>query len=297
MSSSLHSEDTGSLSGQELGHATSVDDRKFPHDFLDQACRTRTSFHSYMDWNNTMQQQDRTSPVFPIHTVSEGRRNQPELLPAEIGATREEEGQDYADSYFKGEVFAAREAHEATAYQQQATLNPYAVPQTFSTPTPDLFIVAFKCARAGTFYVPPNTGLEVKVGDNVIVEGDRGVDLGTVTHAQVTLAEAKQLTQAAKDAHFKWLMMFSKTKQAPSAGSVGVMTAAPEEPPSAGGSRGQSTNSKAEDRPKMIRSIATHHQIQQLREKEGAEAKAKRVAQVKVGEHGLEMEILDAEMQ
>lgn len=209
----------------------------------------------------------------------------------------EEQERSYAESYFRGDVFAVREAHEATVYQQQATLNPYAVPQTFSTPTPDLFIVAFKCARAGTFYVPPNTGLEVKVGDNVIVEGDRGVDLGTVTHAQVTLAEAKQLTQAAKDAHFKWLMMFSKTKQVQPGSSVGMINAGPEDTPTAGGNRSQSSNSKAEDRPKMIRSIATHHQIQQLREKEGAEAKAKRVAQVKVGEHQLEMEILDAEMQ
>lgn len=160
-----------------------------------------------------------------------------------------------------------------------------------------MFIVAFKCARAGTFYVPANTGLEVKVGDNVIVEGDRGIDLGTVTHAQVSLAEAKQLTQAAKDAHFKWLMMFSKTKQVHPSGSAGMITAASEEPQTAGSGRPQQANPKAEDRPKMIRSIATHHQIQQLREKEGAEAKAKRVAQVKVGEHHLEMEILDAEMQ
>lgn len=135
----------------------------------------------------------------------------------------------------------------------------------------------------------------------VIVEGDRGIDLGTVTHARITMADAKVLTQQAKDSHFKWLMMFSRTKQPQSGGTAGIVStsAAPEVAAGGGGGGGRSqpSNSKAEDRPKMIRGIATNHQIQQLREKEGAEAKAKRVAQVKVGEHSLDMEILDAEMQ
>jgi cell fate regulator YaaT (PSP1 superfamily) len=43
--------------------------------------------------------------------------------------------------------------------------------------------------------------------------------------------------------------------------------------------------------------LAQNHEIQALRDKEGNEAKAKRVCQQKVAEHRLNMEILDAEFQ
>ena len=50
-------------------------------------------------------------------------------------------------------------------------------------------------------------------------------------------------------------------------------------------------------RPKLIKRLAQSHEIHSLREKEGQEAKAKRVCMQKVKEHGLNMEILDAEFQ
>ena len=50
-------------------------------------------------------------------------------------------------------------------------------------------------------------------------------------------------------------------------------------------------------KPKLIKRLAQSHEIHALREKEGNEAKAKRVCQQKVKEHGLNMEILDAEFQ
>ena len=42
-----------------------------------------------------------------------------------------------------------------------------------------LFIVSFKCSRVDVFYLLENTGLTIKEGDIVIVEADRGQDLGT----------------------------------------------------------------------------------------------------------------------
>ncbi|KAF2096586.1 PSP1-domain-containing protein, partial [Rhizodiscina lignyota] len=129
-----------------------------------------------------------------------------------------------------------------------------------------LYIVTFKCARADVYYIPANTGLQVKVGDMVVVEGDRGIDLGTVSHARMSMSEAKQLKEAATDQHFNWLMI-------------------------------QSPHADHDIRPKMIRRLAQNHEIQMLRDKEGAEAKAKRVCQSKVSDHGLNMEILDAEFQ
>ena len=47
----------------------------------------------------------------------------------------------------------------------------------------------------------------------------------------------------------------------------------------------------------MIKRLAQSHEIQTLRDKEGNEAKAKRMCQQKVLEHHLNMEILDAEFQ
>ena len=47
----------------------------------------------------------------------------------------------------------------------------------------------------------------------------------------------------------------------------------------------------------MIKRLAQNHEIQALKDKEGNEAKAKRVCQQKVVEHRLNMEILDAEFQ
>ncbi|RYC77248.1 hypothetical protein BFJ63_vAg19878 [Fusarium oxysporum f. sp. narcissi] len=50
-------------------------------------------------------------------------------------------------------------------------------------------------------------------------------------------------------------------------------------------------------RPKPIKRLAQSHEVHALRDKERQEAKAKRVCMQKVKEHGLNMEILDAEFQ
>lgn len=42
-----------------------------------------------------------------------------------------------------------------------------------------LYVVSFKCSRVDIFYLLENTGLDIKEGDIVIVEADRGQDLGT----------------------------------------------------------------------------------------------------------------------
>lgn len=49
-----------------------------------------------------------------------------------------------------------------------------------------LYIVSFKCSRVDVFYLHENMGLPVRAGDIVIVEADRGQDLGTVQHADIT---------------------------------------------------------------------------------------------------------------
>lgn len=178
----------------------------------------------------------------------------------------------------------------------------YGMPQPRHTQK--LHIVLFKCNRADVFYIQEGTGLTVKPGDLVIVEADRGTDLGTVAKDNVDWAAAKELKEHFAEEHYKWLMMFSQNAAVAQDGaSAGLMAASNGLHGGAVGGMGppsqhhmQEPNS-GELKPKLIKRHAQPHEVQALREKEGSEAKAKRVCQAKVKDHGLNMEILDAEFQ
>lgn len=170
-------------------------------------------------------------------------------------------------------------------------------------PTQLLYIVTFKAQRADVFYVQEGTGLQVKKGDLVIVEADRGADLGTVASNNVPVTEAKELKDRYMQEHYNWLMVFSRhgqdgTVAGPnpngqpntSNSAIGGMSGSP-------GQMGSQDLPNSELKPKMIKRLAQPHEIQTLRDKEGNEAKAKRVCQQKVVEHRLNMEILEAEFQ
>jgi hypothetical protein len=167
-----------------------------------------------------------------------------------------------------------------------------------------LYIVLFKCSRADVFYVQEGTGLSVKPGDLVIVEADRGTDLGTVARDNVDWTSAKELKEHYAEEHYKWLMMYSQGAAGNSDGTgAGLMAASNGLQGSAVGGMGPPSQhgmqepNPGEIKPKIIKRLAQNHEIQALRDKEGNEAKAKRVCMQKVKEHGLHMEILDAEFQ
>jgi hypothetical protein len=195
-----------------------------------------------------------------------------------------------------------------TLHQAYTMPNSYGRPQTSGTNqaahNQSLFVVTFKCCRADVFYVQEDTGLQVKPGELVIVEADRGTDLGTVAHANVTWNKAKELKEYLAEEHYKWLMLFSRQSQNGGPNAVNPNGA----PPNFGGSsavggmgpqsgHGMQEPPTGEMKPKLIKRLAQNHEIQALRDKEGNEAKAKRVCQQKVAEHRLNMEILDAEFQ
>ncbi|KAI0113725.1 hypothetical protein GGR51DRAFT_506389 [Nemania sp. FL0031] len=167
-----------------------------------------------------------------------------------------------------------------------------------------LHIVLFKCSRADVFYIQEGTGLTVKPGDLVIVEADRGTDLGTVARDNVDWQTAKELKEHYAEEHYKWLVMYSQNAAVAQEGTgAGLMAASNGLQGSAIGGMGppsghhmQEANS-GELKPKMIKRLAQSHEIHGLRDKEGNEAKAKRMCMQKVKEHGLNMEILDAEFQ
>ncbi|CAJ2511082.1 Uu.00g067070.m01.CDS01 [Anthostomella pinea] len=167
-----------------------------------------------------------------------------------------------------------------------------------------LHIVLFKCSRADVFYIQEGTGLTVKPGDLVIVEADRGTDLGTVARDNVDWQTAKDLKEHYSEEHYKWLMMYSQNAAAAQEGTgAGLMAASNGLQGSAIGGMGPPTQHHMQEpnagelKPKLIKRLAQSHEIHNLRDKEGNEAKAKRMCMQKVKEHGLNMEILDAEFQ
>ena len=191
-----------------------------------------------------------------------------------------------------------------------AAQNQYVRSQPTGNPQPHhdqlLYLVTFKACRAEVYYVQEGTGLQVKTGDLVIVEADRGTDLGTIAHENIMWSAAKDLKECFAEEHYKWLMMFSRHGQ--NGATVPTNPNALPNPASAtqmGATGGMGTVGQlnpqdvphAELKPKMIKRLAQSHEIQVLRDKEGNEAKAKRVCQQKVVEHRLNMEILDAEFQ
>lgn len=202
-------------------------------------------------------------------------------------------------SYFSGD--ATLRAHARSLHQSYAVPHAYGRGQHAALSRHDqpLYVVTFKAQRADVFFIQEDTGLEVKNGDLVIVEADRGTDLGTVAAAGVSWEDARTLKAQLSEEHYKWLMLFSRQGQAGGAGATGTnglggSAVGGMGPP---GTHGLQEPQSGDLKPKLIKRLAQSHEIQTLREKEGNEAKAKRVCQQKVIEHRLNMEILDAEFQ
>lgn len=199
--------------------------------------------------------------------------------------------------------------HERRDIELRREQQPNSSPQwgpAAGRPRKQLYIVSFKCSRVDVFYLLDNTGLVVREGDLVIVEADRGQDLGTVQHAKVTPDVARLLKKKFSEEQYKWLMMYSRNKDGgfnpnaqiqndSSGGGMMSPTFANDVPSTMQGSlpRDNFNNLK----PKAIKRLANDHEIKMLAEKEGNEAKAKRTCQQKVQHLRLQMEILDAEWQ
>lgn len=189
---------------------------------------------------------------------------------------------NFAKSYFNGFAVDAR----YTAYHLR---NAQHLPSRNI-----LYWVQFKCERGGPYYVVEGSGLRPKKGDMVIVEGDRGQDLGTIHACDISPTQVRELRQEFKYRHFRWLIDFSRTARTNpqvrwAISKIDAKTAAAEHP---------SNFHQGEDaKPKLIKRLAFFHEVQNLVNKEGIEAKAKRACQQKVVDHQLQMEILDAEYQ
>ncbi|KAL5413533.1 hypothetical protein PMIN03_003744 [Paraphaeosphaeria minitans] len=254
------------------------------------------STFSHPTLGNTQEEEEETSPLETVLPVLPPAQNDPRWSTLD---------------YFSGFGPAARTinssaisaAHPApTVNHPPPPPNAYANPSGYGRPGRRIYVVQFKCSRSEVYYLYENTGLEIRVGDLVIVEGDRGHDLGQVTHADVTMDDAKRLKNEANEDHFRWLVMFSQYSVAGASAKnamLGSLFRAHEVPKT--GNRPQLTGmgvqQDPENKPRMIRRLAQTHEILQLRDKEGEEARAKRMATEKALDHNLPMEILDAEFQ
>jgi hypothetical protein len=263
----------------------------------------RHSFAHYSSYHHNL----------PTSTLSNTKEEDEEVVSPRQGShTPEEADQFDAAAYFAGYGPASRAinasaisaAHPDPIVPNPAMSagNPYAVPSVLGRPGRRLFVVTFKCSRADIYYLYDNTGLEIRCGDLVIVEGDRGGDLGQVTHADITLEEARKHKAHANEEHFRWLVMFSQYSMAGNTNDTGMLGCLARangfpnamSPPSV---TGMGNQPEQDTKPKMIKRLAQNHEIMGLRDKEGQEAKAKRLGAQKAADHKLPMEILDAEYQ
>ncbi|KAF1845428.1 uncharacterized protein K460DRAFT_281921 [Cucurbitaria berberidis CBS 394.84] len=253
------------------------------------------------------------NPSLPLPTLGHTREEDEDIMSPRQSSQSPEETEPFdASAYFTGYGPASRAinssaisaAHPDPIVPNTAMSagNPYAVPHVLGRPGRRLFVVTFKCSRADIYYLYDNTGLEIRRGDLVIVEGDRGCDLGQVTHADVSLEDAKKHKAEANEEHFRWLVMFSQYSLAGTSNDSGMLGALARangfpNPMSRSQLTGMGAQQEQDAKPKMIKRLAQQHEIMALRDKEGSEAKSKRLGAQKAADHKLPMEILDAEYQ
>ncbi|KIL61818.1 hypothetical protein M378DRAFT_13281 [Amanita muscaria Koide BX008] len=149
-----------------------------------------------------------------------------------------------------------------------------------------LYIVQFKAGRTDLYYVSDHK-MDVRVGDLVIVEADRGRDLGKVINEGITVREieAWQRQQAER-----------AQAQANAMGGMG-MGIGPDGQPTSPGGPNPPGSGKKEINPKMIYAKAGPHETQLLAAKTLDEQKALQLCQTKVRAKKLPMEVVDAEYQ
>ncbi|KIK03730.1 hypothetical protein K443DRAFT_676558 [Laccaria amethystina LaAM-08-1] len=156
-----------------------------------------------------------------------------------------------------------------------------------------LFIVEFKAGRTDLFYLT-DLSQEIHVGDLVIVEADRGKDLGKVVNDSITLAEVEEFQR----------QQLERERAAAGFGGDGgggqlgqVVGGTPTSPGGVAAAGGGTPTGKKEINPKRIYGKAGPQDTQLLAAKTQDELKALQLCQSKVRAKKLPMEVIDAEYQ
>ncbi|KAF9952413.1 hypothetical protein BGZ72_006314 [Mortierella alpina] len=128
-----------------------------------------------------------------------------------------------------------------------------------------LYVVEFKAGRSDLFYVADNSGLSFKSGDLVMVEADRGKDLGKITNDSITPQQIQDMQKQHAEA--------------------------------AAAAQQEGARAPKEIHPKRIFRMAHASEIADLVIKSQDEISAMKVCQSKVRQKKLPMEVVDAEFQ
>ncbi|ONH64869.1 Protein PSP1 [Cyberlindnera fabianii] len=162
-------------------------------------------------------------------------------------------------------------------------------------PSTKLILIAFKAGRVDVFHLPESTHLILKIGDLVVVEADRGRDLGKVLKLDVTIDEARLLKYMQHQEQQAALASFEAS------GST-VATS------SSGGNNNNNNNNTTNNNnnnnnpptlhfPKPILRFAMPNEVYQLTNKQSDEEKARKICSLKIEASGLKMRVVDAEYQ
>ncbi|KAA1073984.1 hypothetical protein PGTUg99_028587 [Puccinia graminis f. sp. tritici] len=175
-----------------------------------------------------------------------------------------------------------------------------------------LYIVEFKGGRTDLFYLSldPSEAVEsVQKGDLVIVEADRGKDLGKVVHDQISIDEVNKFQNHQLE------LMLNQVNNPAASSPVAIHSAiptnglsgsiAPGPPPPANGDLNPQaqpnpanlTRLTKEIHPKRIYGKASASDVQSLHQKMEEERKALSLCRSKALQRGLKMEITSAEWQ
>ncbi|EJT98980.1 PSP1-domain-containing protein [Dacryopinax primogenitus] len=167
----------------------------------------------------------------------------------------------------------------------------------YSVPESDhLYIVEFKAGRTDIFYCP-DPSLNVRTGDLVIVEADRGKDLGKVVNDTITLADVEFFLKQAADP--------AQSTQTAPAGTQDAYLFAALSGPLSNSSSGPPLSPTVPGAPKPVKEImpkriyskAQPQETQLLVSKMHDETKALQLCQNKVRQKRLPMQVVDAEFQ
>jgi hypothetical protein len=151
-------------------------------------------------------------------------------------------------------------------------------------PSTNMVLVAFKAGRTDVFHLPTTSTIRLKIGDLVIVEADRGRDLGKILRLDVSLDEARLLKYMQ---HHEQQAALASFEGASSAGA-NVNTSH---------TSGSSNNIPTLHYPKPVLRFAMPNEAYQILNKQSDEEKAKKVCALKVESFNLEMRVVDAEYQ
>ncbi|KZZ97899.1 psp1 [Ascosphaera apis ARSEF 7405] len=237
------------------------------------------------------------APISPLGFASSLPRYGPEGMPFPISPTRDgfpiPLGNPCESDAFKPHVHSQHP--NGLPPLSRSTAQP-------RRPDSPLYIVTFKCYRAGIYYIPDNSHIHVEVGDLVFVDADRGQDLGSVAAVNLDHEQAKIAKEWYDRQHLQWLMMFSRFWQG---GNTVQPFLQPDRPlgvafamaPSNTHFQSSGRRRDTSLRPKYIKRVLKPEVPEGLRNKEALENKAKRLCQERVASRGMQMEILDAEYQ